>query len=65
MAKSITFIHPSERAATIAFNKAKAIKPQIVAGRFRGSYAVILGDGTRVDCANYATAQYYVRVNSK
>ncbi len=65
MANSISFIHPSERAATLAFNKAKLNKPKIIAGRFIGSYAVILSDGTRINCANYSTAQYYVRLHTK
>ena len=60
--------HPSELKAIKAANKARTLsitpKPKIIEGSFRGSYAVILGDGTRINCANYSTAQYYVRVHS-
>lgn len=59
--KRIKFYFNTESDSTVPPSKAK---PKIVEGSFRGSYAVILGDGTRINCANYSTAQYYVRVHS-
>jgi hypothetical protein len=62
--------HPSELKAMKAAQRnrtkfATTSKPKIVAGSFIGSYAVVLADGTRINCANYSTAQYYVRLHSK
>jgi len=60
--KRIKFYFNTETDSVTPPPKAKA---KIVAGSFTGSYAVVLADGTRINCANYSTAQYYVRLHSK
>tara|TARA_R110000744_G_scaffold90527_3_gene175778 strand:+ start:178 stop:504 length:327 start_codon:yes stop_codon:yes gene_type:complete len=53
--------HPSERAAMRKLQEQKANEPQIILGKFWGTFAVQFVDGKTVQCHNIATARQVIR----
>ena len=57
--------HPSERAAMRKLQEQKANEPQIILGKFWGTFAVQFPNGDVTQCHNIATARQVVRRHNK
>ena len=53
--------HPSERAAIRKLQEQKANEPQIILGKFWGTFAVQFPNGDVTQCHNIATARQVIR----
>ena len=59
--ESLLMHHPSERAAMRKLQEQKANEPQIIIGKFWGTFAVQFPNGDVTQCHNIATARKIVR----